>query len=451
MLRRRVVLRAAGSASTLALASCIRSADRSLRFWAMGREGEVVGELLAEFEREHPRLTVRVEQLPWTAAHEKLLTAFAGDATPDVAQLGNTWIAELAALGALEPLERWLNAEPSIVASDYFDGIWRTNQIDGALESMKGRSAVDSTPSGSSTRSDRAGSTLYGLPWYVDTRLLFYRRDLFERAGVHEMPDTWDGFTRALAALQRSGTPHPLLLPVNEFEPLLAFALQQDEPLLREGGRFGNFRSAGFRRALGFYMERFASGQAPSITGGDIANLWQEFGRGTFAAFISGPWNIGELDRRLPAALRDTWATAALPGPSGPGASTAGGSSLVMFRRSPRRPDAMRLLSYLSRPEVQLRFYALTGDMPPRRSAWSRPPLVDDKRARAFAAQLERAKPSPAVPEWERIAQEMQLVATRAVHDRWSVDQATATLDARVDGFLAKRRWMLERAARSAA
>jgi multiple sugar transport system substrate-binding protein len=424
MLRRRVVLRAAGSACTLALAACTRSADRSLRFWAMGREGEVVGELLAGFEREHPGLTVRVEQLPWTAAHEKLLTAFAGDATPDVAQLGNTWIAELTALGALEPLQPWLDGDRSIVASDYFDGLWRTNQIDG---------------------------TLFGLPWYVDTRLLFYRRDLFERAGAREMPDTWAGFTRALEALQRSGTPHPLLLPVNEFEPLLAFALQTDDPLLRDGGRFGNFRSAGFRRALDFYMARFASGQAPSITGGDIANLWQEFGRGTFAAFISGPWNIGELDRRLPAALRDSWGTAPLPGPDGPGASTAGGSSLVMFRRSHRRADAMRLLAYLSRPEVQLRFYELTGDMPPRRSAWSSPPLASDERARAFAVQLERAKPSPAVPEWERIAQEMQLVATRAVHDRWSIDHATTTLDARVDGFLAKRRWMLERAARSAA
>lgn len=109
----------------------------------------------------------------------------------------------------------------------------------------------------------------------------------------------------------------------------------------------------------------------------------------------------------------------------------------------------MRLLAYLSRPEVQLRFHALTGDMPPRRSAWARAPLAGDERARAFAVQLERARPSPAVPEWERIAQEMQLVATRAIHERWSVERATELLDSRVDGFLAKRRWMLERAARS--
>jgi multiple sugar transport system substrate-binding protein len=417
---RRTLLRAA-AASTLALAGCVRPGERALRFWAMGREGEVVGELLGDFAREHPGLAVRVEQLPWSAAHEKLLTAFAGDATPDVAQLGNTWIAEFAALDALQPLKAALDADGTIDAADYFSGIWRTNEVD---------------------------NVLVGVPWYVDTRLLFYRHDLFARAGVPAMPHDWAGFTRALDALQRAGTAHPLLLPVMEFEPLLAFALQQDEPLLREEGRFGNFRSAGFRRALQFYMERFFTGHAPSTTGGDIANLWQEFGRGTFAAFISGPWNIGELDRRLPANLRKSWATAELPGPNGLGASTAGGASLVVFRRSRRQADAMKLLSYLSRPQVQLRFHALTGDMPPRRSAWAAPSLAGDTRARAFAAQLERARPSPAVPEWERIAQEMQLVATRAVAERWTIDQATTVLDARVDGFLAKRRWMLARAAR---
>jgi multiple sugar transport system substrate-binding protein len=73
-------------------------------------------------------------------------------------------------------------------------------------------------------------------------------------------------------------------------------------------------------------------------------------------------------------------------------------------------------------------------------------PLAGDRRATAFAQQLERAKPSPAVPEWERIAQEMQLFATRAQRYGTPVDEVAATLDARVDGFLEKRRWMLARA-----
>ena len=62
----------------LALAGCARPAPAApvtLRFWAMGREGEVVRSWLRDFEREHPGIHVEVQQIPWGAAHEKLLTA----------------------------------------------------------------------------------------------------------------------------------------------------------------------------------------------------------------------------------------------------------------------------------------------------------------------------------------------------------------------------------------
>jgi multiple sugar transport system substrate-binding protein len=42
-----------------------------------------------------------VQQIPWTAAHEKLLTAYVGESTPDIAQMGNTWIPEFHAVRAL--------------------------------------------------------------------------------------------------------------------------------------------------------------------------------------------------------------------------------------------------------------------------------------------------------------------------------------------------------------
>src|SRR3546814_5567268 len=43
-------------------------------------------------------------------------------------------------------------------------------------------------------------------------------------------------------------------------------------------------------------------------------------------------------------------------------------SSLVIFRRSDRQDAAWRLIAYLSRPDIQRRLYALTGDLPSRRS-----------------------------------------------------------------------------------
>jgi multiple sugar transport system substrate-binding protein len=400
----------------------------------MGREGEVVATLLAEFERDHPEIRVEVQQLPWTSAHEKLLTAFVGDATPDLAQLGNTWLPELATLDALAPLDGEVAASPVISPPDYFAGIWRTNQHDGAL---------------------------YGVPWYVDTRLVFYRRDRFAAAGFATPPDSWPVWLTALRAIKADAGPErfAILLPLDEFEQLLALALQQDEPLLRDGGRWGNFRSAGFRRALGFYLELFAERLAPIATQIQVPNPWDELARGYISSLILGPWSIGEFQRRLPAAQQAIWATAPLPGPTGPGASIAGGSSLVVFRRAAHPHQAWQVIEYLSQPEVQRRFYALTGNLPPRRTAWADPRL-GEPAVRAFRDQLERVRPAPPVAEWERIATEIRVVSERAVRRVAAlappiapaalaaiVEDAAADLDARADQILDKRRWILARTA----
>lgn len=413
------------AASLLALAwlsvGCTQHPDpHTLTFWTIGREGEAITRLLPEFERENPDIQVDLQQLPLTAAHQKLLTAFAGDTLPDISQLGNTWMPEFVALHALEPLQSKVAQSSVITPGDYFASIWATNIYDGAL---------------------------YGVPWYVDTRLLFYRRDVLKAAGFDAPPRDWQEWRRMLAALS-----HPqqgiygILLPTNEYEQLLSLALQQPDPLLREGGRYGNFESPGFKRALGFYVDTFRQHQAPAITNVEAGNPWSEFGRGVYDFYFSGPWNIGEFRKRLPPGEQDDWDTAPLPGPDGPGASMAGGCSLVIFRNSPHKQTAWKLIEYLSRPEVQQRFYALLGDMPPRRSAWNGSSLRDDPKALAFREQLEHVKPAPAVPEWEQIANEMQLVAAQAVAGTLSVDQATAEMDRRADRILEKRRWLLDRA-----
>lgn len=411
-------------AIALLLVACAReSRDQRevVRFWAMGYEGEVVAQLIPEFERRNPGIRVDLQQLPWTAAHEKLLTAFAGDALPDVVPLGNTWIAEFATLGALEPLDRRIEATAGFDRADFFDGAWDSGVIDGVT---------------------------YAVPWYVETRVPYYRRDLLAKAGIAEPPRDWPSWKRAMTAIKRQAgnDKYAILLPLNEFEPLLNLAVQQPDPLLRDGGRYGNFRSPGFRRTLGFFRSIFEEELAPRVDNTRISNVWDEFGKGFFSFYISGPWNIAEFRKRLPAALQDQWMTMPLPGPDGPGASIAGGTSFVVFRASERKDAAWKLVAYLSAPAQQVRLHALTGDLPPRRSPWSTPSLANDPHARAFRDQLERAVPAPKVPEWERIAQEMRIVGEQLANRRLSVDEAAVELDRRADAILAKRRWMLDHA-----
>ena len=406
------------------LAACARDdGTTTIRFWAMGREAEVVAGLLREFEREHPGIRVELQQIPWSAAHEKLLTAFAADGLPDVCQLGNTWIAEFATLDALEPVQARVDASSVIGEADYFQGIWATNRVDGVL---------------------------VGVPWYVDTRLLFYRRDLLEQAGVTTPPRTWAQWEQAMAAVAREAGPgrYAMLMPLNEFEPQLSLALQTGDPLLRDDNGRGNFRSAGFARALAFYANVFEQGWAPPVSETQVSNAWDEFFRGTYAFYLSGPWNIREFRRRAPPELADQWGTMPLPGPDGPGAGIAGGTSLVIPRGGAHADAAWLLVEYLSRPGVQREFHARSGNLPPRRSTWEHPDLAGDPLAAAFRDQLERVAPTPKVLEWERIAQELRLVTERVVRGGLPQDQAVRELDASVDGILAKRRWILEQEGR---
>jgi multiple sugar transport system substrate-binding protein len=412
------------------LAACREGrADRphTVKFWGLGREGEVVRDLVPDFERAHPDIRVVVQQIPWTAAHEKLLTGFVGGSPPDLAQLGNTWIPEFAAIGALEPLAVRVAASSQVAETSYFEGIWKTNQYGGAL---------------------------YGIPWYVDTRVLFYRPDILAAAGYAAAPRTWSAWRDAMRKIRASprgqgrGRNYAILLPTNEWEQLTIFGVQKGSPLLGDDGTRGDFSGEPFREAAEWYVGLFQDGLAPVVSYTQLGNPYQEFTRSYFAMWITGPWNLGEFRRRLKPEEQKLWMTAPLPAPDGvawPGPSLAGGSSLAIFKASKEKDAAWAFAEYLSTPAVQSRFYALSGDLPARREAWDDASLAGDAKAQAFRVQLSRVEPMPRVPEWEQIAQKVAEDMEPAIRGRDSIPAALATLDANVNRMLEKRRWILAR------
>ena len=405
----------------LAAAACRDGGeDNVLRFWTMGREGEVVARMMAEFERDNPGVRVDVQQIPWSAAHEKLLTAYVGGSMPDVFQVGTTWVPELVAIGAAAPLDERAGASRSLRVDDYFHGVIDANRIDG---------------------------TLYAIPWYVDTRVLFYRSDLVERAGNAEPPHTWDEWMATMTRVRDAAGEgkYAILLPVREWETPVILALQLGGNLLRDGDRYGNFRGAEFRRAFEFYLDLFKRGLAAGVGETQVTNVYQDFAAGFFAFYITGPWNLGEFATRLPPDLRDDWSTAPMPAPDAqhPGVSLAGGAGLAISSTSKHQEMAWKLVEYLSDPRRQVEFYRLTGDLPPTETAWQDPSLANDPRAQVFKTQLKSVRSTPKIPEWERIASKVAQYSESSIRGRMTVEGSLAALDAEVDAILEKRRWLL--------
>lgn len=408
-LSRREVLAAgiAGSAA-LALGGC--RGGGGLTFWAIGNEAAALPAFLPDLGLGG----IEVQPLPWSGAHQKLLTGFVGGSLPDMAQVGNSWLAELAALDAIEPVPADLDP-----GADHFPSVLASNRI---------------------------GGRLVAVPWYVDTRVQFYRTDLFARAGYGAPPLDWNEWKGALGRIraQSAGETYGVLLPLDEFEHLQTLALSAGATFLRDNGTRGAFSAPEFLEGLAFYRSLFDEGLAPVVTGAQIANRWAEFARGWFAVYPAGPWMIEEMRRRLPVAVQDLWSTAPHPGPGGAGAAAAGGSSLVVFRDGRRKHEAWQAVSRLLDPAAQLALHRTTGDLPARRSVWREAELAGDRVIAPFARQLELARPLPKVPEWERVVTAMQVVADRMVRGDYTVRGAAAEIDRRVDDILAKRRWMME-------
>lgn len=401
-------------------------------FWAMGAEGERALPLIEAFEAAHPAIDVRVQQVPWNAAHEKLLTAFAGNSLPDVCQLGNTWIAEFEALGALADLTDRVTASEAaglIDPDDFFPGVWQGNVIGGRIR---------------------------GLPWYVDTRLLFVRTDLLKQAGHADLPRTWNEWMQAMRdvqAIQAAGS-YAMLAPTNEFETPIILGMQAGSAMLRDDGRYGDFGGDEFKRAFEFYVNIFREGLAPKDSNSMISNVAQEFERGTFAFYVTGPWNVQGFRDRLSPRLEGKWTTCPWPSPddSWPGVAIAGGSSLVLFENSSderRREASWQLLEFLAQPQQQVSFTLCTGNLPPGAKAWEQSGMRNDPLFAGFYEQLQNVRPVPPAPEWEHIVTgELVKRADAAINGRQTVDEALAELDQRVDEILEKRRWILDRQAR---
>lgn len=395
----------------------------TIKFWAMGSEAENVLKLVPEFEKRNPGIKVIVQQIPWTAAQEKLITAFASDNTPDACQLGNTWVPQFVSLNALVDLDEWIEKSSLIKKENYFEGIWNTNEIEGKI---------------------------YGIPWYIDTRIIFYRTDILKKAGYDNPPKDWKELldvSRKVKSLNKSKDNYPIFIPTNEWATFIIFGLQAGAELLKENNSLGNFSSPEFNEAFSYLIE-FHKEKLTPFGLLQVTNIYQAFADGSITIYISGPWNIPEFKKWMKGDLSDKWMTAPLPGYKNeyPGVSLAGGSSLVVFKNSKHKNEVWKFIEYLSESDTQLELYKLLNNLPAVKGAWEDPLLRDDKYMQAFYLQFQNVKATPQIPEWEQIVfSKLQQYAEVAAREVMSIDEALKKLDEDADKILEKRRWLITR------
>ncbi|WP_127472936.1 sugar ABC transporter substrate-binding protein [Microbacterium sulfonylureivorans] len=360
--------------------------------WAMGNEGEVLGELAAQFEEENPDVTINVTAVPWESAHDRIATAIAGGETPDISMLGTTWVGEFAATGAFEPTPEGLVDE-----SSFFEGSWDTTIVD---------------------------EVAYGVPWYVDTRVLYYRTDLAEAAGV-EPPATWDELKTFTEGLQTAGAKWGLSLPPGGFDSwqnVTPLAWQQGGEILNEDGTEFTLDSPEWQEAFAYYASFFEEGisEPVRLEGGEIE---QKFINGEVGAFYSGPYHVSLLLDQGGEEFADKFGVAMVPGEESR-TSFTGGGNLAVFEDTENRDASWKFVRWLSQPETQVQWYDISTDLPSVQSAWDDPVFSDDPYLSVFGEQLQDSKAPPAIPTWAQVSAVIDQELEKVTRGDATVDEA---------------------------
>ncbi|MET8354211.1 MULTISPECIES: sugar ABC transporter substrate-binding protein [unclassified Micromonospora] len=355
-------------------------ASGDITVWAMGTEGEKLAEFAKEFSTENPDAKVSVTAVPWDAAHQKIASAIAAKQTPDVSMIGTTWQGEFAKTGALDP------APPDLIKKDdFFPGAWDTTIVD---------------------------NTSYGVPWYVETRLIYYRKDLATKAGFPDGPKSWDDLkAMAKGMKEKAGAKWGLNLQpgkTGSWQSVLPFAWSNGADVASADKL--SFDTSEMTEALAYYQSFFKEGLSPTAL--PDGSLEPGFVKGEIGSFISGPWHMGIVEEQGGAGFKDKYAVAQMPTKKS-STSFIGGSNLAVFKDAKNRDGGWKFVQWLSRPEVQVRWYQAVKDLPAVQSAWNDPTLSGDTFLTTFGQQLKSAKAPPAITTWEQIAAAFDLEAEK--------------------------------------
>jgi multiple sugar transport system substrate-binding protein len=373
-------------------------ASGTIEVWAMGTEGEVLQDFAAAFTEANPDAKVEVTAVPWDGAHDKIANAIAAGETPDVSLIGTTWMGEFAEAGGIDPTPEGLVEE-----GDFFSGAWATTEV---------------------------GGTSYGVPWYVETRVLYYRTDLAEQAGWSQPPATWDELRQFASDLQeKGGADYGLQMQAGNtgaWQTMMPFAWSAGAELTDADGAEYTIDSPEMVEGLEYYSSFFADGLS-STDKLDPGELESGMADGSIGSFISGPWHADLVEEA--GVSPDQYALAPLPGTdSAPGSSFVGGGDLAVFSDADNKDGAWKFVQWLAEPETQQAFYDEVGDLPAVQSAWDSGELADDPQLQVFGAQLESAVAPPAVPTWEEVASVVDSDIEKVTKGQMSAEDAVKSM-----------------------
>ena len=340
---------------------------------------------LKQFEAQH-NVHVRVKALDWSEAWQELVQTAIRRQGPDISSVGSTWVASLAGMDALRPIApRELQSLGD--ASAFSPGVWKSGLAVGSSE-------------------------IWAIPWSGYARLIYYRRDWLERAGINartafrspgDLLRTLQTMARAYSGLgadgQAKGTPAIWHVArtgdTDTLHNIASWIWQAGGDFLDASGRKALFHQPAAMAGLRSYFELFQYLSRGETSPASETTL---FHQGKIAMCVAGPgmWlsKVDPGDRIAQEAVQNMGAALPL------GAPFVGASHLVIWKHS-RNPDlALELIRFLTGELVQKDYIPSIGLLPARQGILSAAYPASDPISLVMEQALYNGRSFPAISKW---------------------------------------------------
>ena len=388
--------------------SCAGAKKPEVVFWQFWPV-EIMQPIVDRFEKEHPGVHVRMEQLTWQNGQEKIAAAVGADNVPDLCEVGSTWMPRFLAGGKLAD--------------------W-TGEIADLRPGLRGWELCS------------IGDRALGVPWVMGTRALFYNRTLLAKAGLDSTrpPETWEDLYAASAAIQKLGHGiHGYGVQAGEryilFKKFMPFAWSNGGRILSDDRQSAVFDSPQNRQALEFYLRLRDVGVMDHQD-----ELDRQFKEGRLGLQISGAWLFKAIARDAPG-LR--YGVALVPRPDlehGTNASFAGGEVLVSFRAAKHPKEALDLARFLVRPDNALALAsAAKGVQPATVGADTMAYYREHPEEQTMIRQFETAVSTPNHPAWGEMEAAIEDEVEQALLGKKTPARALADANQKLAELVAKK------------
>ncbi len=179
----------------------------TLKYWRVFDEADSMSETISAYQTLHPNINIEYRKLRPEEFQTELLNALAEDRGPDMFTVNNTWMRGY--LTKIMPLPTTVRSVFQHVEGKYQKSLVvdiktvvtpTAKQVEDRYISTVADNVV---VSGQDQATGAYQKLVYGLPYAVDSLVMYYNKDLLDQVNIAQPPKNWADFQKDVTALTK--------------------------------------------------------------------------------------------------------------------------------------------------------------------------------------------------------------------------------------------------------